>query len=71
MRKFTKRELQAAAQEGEGFCRRCGAQGPVEREEDDGEGLYLPCESCGALGMMPAEGLLAVLEMIDLGEDGL
>jgi len=52
MRKFTKRELQQAAQEGEGFCRRCGAQGPVEREEDDGEGLYLPCESCGALGMM-------------------
>jgi len=64
MRKFTRREILLAAEEGEGFCRRCGAQGPIEREEEDREGLFLPCENCGALGMMPAEGMLAVLEMV-------
>ena len=68
MRKFTKREIIDAAEAGEGFCRRCGSQGPIEQDEDDQEGRFLPCESCGAVGMMPAEGMLALLEMIDLGD---
>lgn len=65
MRKFTRREIVAAAMEGEGFCRRCGAQGPISQTDDDSEGLYEPCESCGALGMMPAEGILAILNMVE------
>jgi hypothetical protein len=69
MRKFTRREIVHAAQEGEGFCRRCGSQGPIEQAEDDREGLYLPCETCGALGMMPAEGMLAILDMVMEEED--
>lgn len=69
MRKFTKRELFEAAREGEGFCRKCGSQGPIEQGEEEPEGLFAPCESCGAFGMMPAEGMLAVLELIDLEED--
>lgn len=68
MRKFTRREIFLAAEEGEGFCRRCGAKGPIEREEEEKEGLFLPCESCGALGMMPAEGMLAILDMVE-GEE--
>lgn len=69
MRKFTKRELHAAAEEGEGFCRRCGSQGPIEQADDDQAGLFAPCEHCGALGMMPAEGMLAVLELIELEDE--
>ena len=69
MRKFTKKELHAAAEEGEGFCRRCGSQGPIEQAEDDRVGLFAPCEYCGALGMMPAEGMLAVLDLIELEDE--
>ncbi len=65
MRKFTRKEIREAAAEGEGFCRRCGAQGAIEREEEDQEGLLLPCEVCGAVGMMDAAGMLALIEMVE------
>lgn len=65
MRKFTRREVERAAADGEGFCRRCGSQGPVEQDPQDSAGVFLPCESCGAVGMMPAAGILAVLEMVE------
>ncbi len=68
MRKFTVHEIRLAASEGEGFCRRCGSQGPIEQDPEDREGRFLPCEACGALGMMPAEGILAVLALVDLEE---
>jgi hypothetical protein len=68
MRKFTLHEIRLAANEGEGFCRRCGSQGPIEQDPEDREGRFLPCEACGALGMMPAEGILAVLALVDLEE---
>jgi hypothetical protein len=61
-------EIRLAANEGEGFCRRCGSQGPIEQDPEDREGRFLPCEACGALGMMPAEGILAVLALVDLEE---
>jgi hypothetical protein len=69
MRKFSRREVEDAAADGEGFCRRCGERGPVGVEEEDPEGRFTPCEFCGAIGMMPAEGILSILRMVGQEED--
>ena len=60
-RRFTRKQLLDAAELGEGFCRKCGEQGGIGEVDD---GPLAPCDSCGSLAMMPAQGILDVLKMV-------
>lgn len=60
MRKFTKRQLQEAAEEGDSFCVKCGEQ----VYGASGTTQTIPCDNCGALAVLPAQAILEIVESL-------
>jgi len=55
----------AAAAEGLAFCLKCGEE---QGYGEDVEGI-LPCENCGALAVIPASHIQAILNLVKGDED--
>lgn len=65
MRQFTRKHILAAAAEGLAFCLKCGEE---QGYGEDVEGI-LPCENCGALAVIPASHIQAILNLVKGDED--
>ena len=65
VRQFTRKHILAAAAEGLAFCLKCGEE---QGYGEDAEGI-LPCENCGALAVIPASNIQAVLNLVKGDED--
>jgi hypothetical protein len=66
MRQYTLREIQEAADDGEGFCLQCSAQ-----QEYLEPRMFLGlCLECDNVSVLPAETLVRALRLVDLeGEE--